>query len=55
MSALPTDIQEMLDVVPLEVRKEVEAEWSEEKRQDVLADVRAIIIDALETQGGTEA
>jgi len=55
MAALPTDIQEMLEVLPLEVRKEVEAEWTEEKRQDVLADVRAIIIDALETQGGTEA
>ena len=52
LGTLPTEIQEMLGVLPPEVRREVEAEWSEDQRSAVLNDVRAIILDALGTKGG---
>jgi hypothetical protein len=39
-------------VLPPEVRREVEAEWSEDQRSAVLNDIRAIILDALGTKGG---
>jgi DNA repair exonuclease SbcCD nuclease subunit len=49
---LPAEIEEMLGVLPPDVRSEVEAEWSEGQRGAVLNDVRAIILDALGTKGG---
>jgi DNA repair exonuclease SbcCD nuclease subunit len=49
---LPTEIQEMLDILPLEVRTQVEEELKGEQRATVLSDVRAIILDALATNGG---
>ena len=52
LGTLPTEIQEMLGVLPPEVRREVEAEWSEDQRSAVLNDIRAIILDALGTKGG---
>jgi hypothetical protein len=55
LSALPPDIEEMLGVLPPEVRSEVAAEWGENQRSAVLNDVRAIILDALETKGGQTA
>ena len=50
--ALPAEIEELLEVLPSEVRSEVEAEWGDEQRSAVLNDVRAIILDALGTKGG---
>lgn len=52
MPTLPVEIIDMLEVLPPDVRKETEAEWGENQRQTVLDDVRAIILDALGTQGG---
>jgi len=52
MPTLPTEIMEMLEVLPPEVRQEIEAEWGVDQRKTVLNDVRAIILDALGTQGG---
>jgi DNA repair exonuclease SbcCD nuclease subunit len=52
LTTLPTEIEEMLAVLPPEVRSEVEAEWSVGQRMAVLDDVRAIILDALGTKGG---
>jgi hypothetical protein len=52
LATLPTEIEEMLAVLPPEVRSEVEAEWSVGQRKAVLDDVRAIILDALGTKGG---
>ncbi len=52
LAALPSEIEDMLQVLPLEVRREVEAEWSGDNRNAVLSDVRAIILDALGTKGG---
>jgi DNA repair exonuclease SbcCD nuclease subunit len=54
MPILPAEIVDMLDVLPPEIRKESEAEWGEGQRQVVLNDVRAIILDALGTQGGND-
>ncbi len=51
-TTLPSEIEEMLGVLPAEVRREAEAEWGEDQRRDVLSDVRAIILDALGTKGG---
>ena len=55
LPALPTEIEEMLGVLPPEIRSEVEAEWSGDQRTAVLHDVRAIILDALGTKGGQDA
>jgi DNA repair protein SbcD/Mre11 len=52
LPALPAEIQEMLGILPPEVRSEVEAEWGENQRDGVLSDVRAIILEALGTKGG---
>ncbi|NEX19380.1 DNA repair exonuclease [Thiorhodococcus mannitoliphagus] len=52
---LPDDILEMLNVLPLDVRAEVEREWATEQRSALMADVRAIILDSLQTEGGTSA
>jgi exonuclease SbcD len=52
LPTLPAEIEEMLGVLPPEVRKEVEAEWGEDQRSAVLNDVRAIILDAFGTKGG---
>ena len=49
---LPDEIKEMLDVLPPEVRSEVESDWGESQRVTVMEDVRAIILDALGTKGG---
>ncbi len=49
---LPPEIQEMLSILPLEVRSEVEEGLNGEQRATVLSDVRAIILDALATNGG---
>lgn len=49
---LPDGIQEMLDVLPSEVRSDVESDWSESRRATAMEDVRAIILDALGTKGG---
>ncbi|MEQ2007015.1 MAG: DNA repair exonuclease [Limisphaerales bacterium] len=53
--ALPTEIEEMLGVLPPELRSEVEAEWSGDQRTAVLSDVRAIILDSLATKGGQDS
>jgi hypothetical protein len=42
----------MLSVLPLEIRTQVEDELNGEQRATVLSDVRAIILDALATNGG---
>jgi len=52
LRTLPAEIEEMLGVLPPEVRREVEAEWGRDQRSAVLNDVRAIILDALGTKGG---
>jgi len=52
LAALPAEIQEMLSVLPPEIRKEIEAEWEGNRRATVLNDVRAIILDSLGTKGG---
>jgi len=49
---LPDDIKEMLDVLPPEVRSEVEYDWGESQQATAIEDVRAIILDALGTKGG---
>ncbi|MEN9602827.1 MAG: hypothetical protein RIS56_2433 [Verrucomicrobiota bacterium] len=49
---LPSEIEEMLSVLPLEIRTQVEDELNGEQRATVLSDVRAIILDALATNGG---
>ncbi len=49
---LPDEVKEMLDVLPLEVRSEVESDWGESQRATAMEDVRAIILDALGTKGG---
>jgi DNA repair exonuclease SbcCD nuclease subunit len=48
----PGEVKEMLDVLPHEVRSEVESEWDETGRPAALEEVRAIILDALGTKGG---
>ncbi len=49
---LPNEIKEMLEVLPPEVRNEVESDWGESQRTTAMEDVRAIILDALGTKGG---
>jgi exonuclease SbcD len=53
--ALPTEIGEMFDMLPPEIRAEIEAEWAGDQSAAVLSDVRAIILDALESKGGETA
>ncbi len=51
---LPAEIEEMLVVLPPEVRTDVEAEWGVNQRANLLNDVRAIVLDALATKGGQD-
>jgi DNA repair exonuclease SbcCD nuclease subunit len=46
----PVEIREMLDVLPPEVRREIETDW--EDSQQITRDVCAIILDALGSKGG---
>ena len=48
----PNEIKEMLDVLPPEIRSDVESEWCEGRRTTSMEEVRAIILDALGTKGG---
>jgi len=48
----PDEIKEMLGVLPPEVQSEVASEWSESQRATAMEDVRAIILESLETKGG---
>jgi len=52
--ALPDDITEMLDVLPPELRTEVAAEWGPDQLPVLMEEVRAIILEALQTKGGNE-
>ncbi len=52
MPALPAEMVDLLESLPVEVRREVEAEWAEGGHPVLLEDVRAIILEALGTQGG---
>jgi hypothetical protein len=52
---LPAEIGEMFDVLPPEIRAEIDAEWAGDQSASVLNDVRAIILDALGTKGGETA
>ena len=54
LAALPDDITEMLDVLPPELRAEVAAEWDPGQRPALMEEVRAIILEALQTKGGNE-
>ncbi len=53
LTNLPDDIVEMLDVLPAEVRGEVEEEWAIGQRALLMQDVRSIILESLRTTGGT--
>ena len=55
LPALPDDITEMLDVLPPELRAEVAAEWDPDQRPALMEEVRAIILEALQTKGGKES
>ncbi|MBW6486415.1 MAG: DNA repair exonuclease [Syntrophobacterales bacterium] len=48
----PSEIKEMLDILPTEIRTDVESDWCESQRADAMEDVRAIILAALGTKGG---
>ena len=52
LSDWPTDIAEMLDVLPTQVRAQVEKEWGIDQRAELMGDVRAIILESLKTKGG---
>lgn len=49
----PDDIAEMLGILPHEVRADLELEWLPDRRPEMISDVRAIILDALEKGAGT--
>ncbi len=50
---MPAEIMEMLDVLHPDLRPDVSAEWAPDQRSSLMADVRAIILEALQTKGGT--
>ncbi len=52
VNLLPDDILEMLNILPVEVRTEVESDWQEGQRDALIAEVRAIILESLQTTGG---
>jgi exonuclease SbcD len=54
LAALPDDITEMLDVLPPELQAEVAGEWNPDSRSALMEEVRAIILEALQTKGGNE-
>ena len=49
---MPDDITEMLNVLPNEVRVEVERDWQADQRAALLSHVSAIILESLQTLGG---
>ncbi|MCU0587831.1 MAG: DNA repair exonuclease [Syntrophobacteraceae bacterium] len=51
--ALPVDIQDMLGVLPGEVRSDIEGQCQGAEGAAILEDVRAIILEGLGTKGGT--
>lgn len=56
IDALPDDIATMLQLLPAEVREEVESRWDPEQADeglDAMRDVRAIILESLAMGGGT--
>lgn len=55
LEALPSDITDMLDVLPPDLRAEVEEDWSAAQRAALMEDVRAIILEALRTKGDSAA
>ena len=55
LPALPDDITEMLDVLPPELRAEMASEWDPDQRPALMEEVRAIILEALQTKGGKES
>ena len=55
LEALPSDITDMLDVLPPDLRAEVEEDWSAAQRPALMEDVRAIILEALRTKGDPAA
>jgi len=55
LTALPDGITEMLDVLPQELRAEVACEWDSAQRPALMEEVRAIILEALQTKGGNES
>lgn len=50
--AFPDEVVEMLDVLPLEVRADLERELAADARSVLMDDVRAIILESLQTKGG---
>ena len=50
--AFPDEVVEMLDVLPLEVRVDLECELAADARSVLMDDVRAIILESLQTKGG---
>ena len=53
LATLPADLTEMLDVLPQEVRTDVEEDWAPELYPALMEEVRAIVLEALQTKGGT--
>ena len=51
LDVLPDEIDEMLGVLPSEIRIEVESEWDENRRAGVIEEVRAIVLQTLEKRG----
>lgn len=49
----PADVMEMLNALPPEIRTEVEADLQPDHRLALMAEVRAIILQSLQTTGGT--
>jgi DNA repair protein SbcD/Mre11 len=54
LEKLPSEIEDLFALVPSEIRHELEQEWTGDKRNGVLKDVRAIILDALGAKGGPD-
>jgi UDP-2,3-diacylglucosamine pyrophosphatase LpxH len=52
LEKLPPEIEELLALLPSEVRQCLEQEWTVDQRNAVLKDVRAIILDALGAKAG---
>ncbi len=48
----PDEIKEMLNILPPEVRSDIESDWDANQREMAMEDVRAIILDAMGTKGG---
>jgi DNA repair exonuclease SbcCD nuclease subunit len=52
LASPPDAFTEMLQLMPVDVRSDLEAAWQPGRRPEVLADVRALILESLGTQGG---